>query len=148
MAKFLYKMQNILDIKCKLEDQAKTNFTNAANKLREEQEKLESLKKKKVFYEDKARSLMMERLNVLEIKKTKESMEIMAKAVKEQFIFVKVAEKNLEAARKRLKEVMIERKTHEKLKENAFDEFVKELNAGESKEIDELVSYSYNNGND
>jgi len=42
-----------------------------------------------------------------------------------------------------LQEVVQERKTHEKLREYAFDEYVKELNAAESKEVDELVSYSY-----
>ena len=36
-----------------------------------------------------------------------------------------------------------ERKIHEKLKENSFEEFVREINAAESKEIDELVSYTY-----
>ena len=40
-------------------------------------------------------------------------------------------------------DVMQERKTHEKLKEYAFDDFVKEMNAEESKEIDELVSYNF-----
>ena len=38
---------------------------------------------------------------------------------------------------------MQERKTQEKLKENAFEDFKKELNAAESKEIDELVSYRF-----
>ena len=34
MAKFVYKMQNILEIKYKLEDQAKTNYANARAKLK------------------------------------------------------------------------------------------------------------------
>ena len=38
---------------------------------------------------------------------------------------------------------MKDRKTHEKLRENAFDEFLMELSAEEKKEIDELVSYKY-----
>ncbi|OYO51514.1 flagellar export protein FliJ, partial [Lachnotalea glycerini] len=46
-------------------------------------------------------------------------------------------------ARIKLYEVMNDRKIHEKLKENAFEDFMKELNAQESKEIDELVSYTY-----
>ena len=40
-------------------------------------------------------------------------------------------------------EAMVERKTHEKLKEKAFEEFKQELLHEESKEIDELVSYTY-----
>ena len=37
----------------------------------------------------------------------------------------------------------IERKTHEQLREAAFEEFKKELAKEESKEVDELVSYTY-----
>ena len=49
----------------------------------------------------------------------------------------------LERARGKLNEAVAERKIHEKLKENSFEEFVHEVNAAESKEIDELVSYTY-----
>ena len=38
---------------------------------------------------------------------------------------------------------MVERKTYEKLKEKAFEEFKIEVNAQEKKEIDELVSYKF-----
>jgi flagellar FliJ protein len=47
-------------------------------------------------------------------------------------------------ARQKLNQVMIERKTHEKLKEKAFEEYKKQLDDYEKKEIDELISYSYN----
>ena len=40
---------------------------------------------------------------------------------------------------------MLERKTHEKLKENAKEVFFMELASGERKEVDELVSFKYNN---
>ena len=43
---------------------------------------------------------------------------------------------------------MIERKTHEKLKEKAYNEFLEELSAQEDKEIDELVSYQFTNRED
>lgn len=38
---------------------------------------------------------------------------------------------------------MKERKTYEKLKERAFEEFKLELNAAEQKEVDELVSFRH-----
>ncbi len=41
-----------------------------------------------------------------------------------------------------------ERKFQEKLIENAFEEFLHELNAQEMKEIDEVVSFNYNNRED
>ena len=39
---------------------------------------------------------------------------------------------------------MQERKVQEKLREKAFEEFKHELAEAETKEIDELVSYTYN----
>ena len=39
MAKFIYRMQNILNIKYKLEDQAKNEFMIANRALQEEEEK-------------------------------------------------------------------------------------------------------------
>ena len=38
---------------------------------------------------------------------------------------------------------MQERKAHEKLKENAFEAFMKEEQAAESKEIDQLTTYTH-----
>ena len=72
-----------------------------------------------------------------------EIVELMKERIKTQIVAIHVAEKNVEAARQRLQDVMQERKTHEKLKEYAFDEYVKEMNAEESKAIDELVSYNF-----
>ena len=62
MAKFTYKMQNILDIKYKLETQAKTAFSIAAANLNKEEEKLEALRQRRIGYEIRARELMEDRL--------------------------------------------------------------------------------------
>ena len=45
MAKFVFKMESILSIKYKLEDQAKAEYGLEIAKLHEEEEKLEKLKK-------------------------------------------------------------------------------------------------------
>lgn len=57
---------------------------------------------------------------------------------------VRIAEKNLDKARQKLNDAMQERKTYEKLKENAFEQFKLEINDEEKKEIDQLVSFKYN----
>ena len=49
----------------------------------------------------------------------------------------------LEQKRVKLQIAMQERKTQEKLYENAFEEFMREENARESKEVDELTSYVF-----
>jgi len=61
-------------------------------------------------------------------------------------LVIKQREKEVEVAREHLNEAMKERKTYEKLREKAFDEFKVEENKKEQKEIDELVSYRYGTG--
>ena len=53
-----------------------------------------------------------------------------------------------EEAGEKLDNAMKERKTYEKLKENAFEEFKAEINAEEQKEINELVSFKFRSGSD
>lgn len=144
MAKFKYKLQNILDIKLKMESQAKTSYSTARNKLNEEQAKLENMFAKKKLIEDKYRSEASGILNVLRLRECRNEIDYVKNQIKGQLVEVKVAQKNLELARIRLNEVMKERKTYEKLRENAFEVFLQDLNDQEKKEIDELVSYKYN----
>ncbi len=58
MAKFTYRMQNILDIKVKMENQAKIAYAMANRKLAEEQEKLQEILLRRAGYERRARELM------------------------------------------------------------------------------------------
>lgn len=143
MARFRYRMQSILDIKLKMETQAKQNFANARNALDEEQQKLEALKRRKAEYEDKGRELLAGTLNLKEIAENKQAILRMDEFIFTQKGVVKRAEARLEAAREQLEEVMKERKTHETLKEKAFEAFLMEEKQKESKEIDELTSYLF-----
>lgn len=144
MAKFTYKMQNILDIKYKLETQAKTSFSIAAANLNKEEEKLAKLHFRKQQYESEAKELVADKLDFQAIKVNRAAIENMKGAIRSQTLAVHVAQRNLESARKHLQEVMTERKTHEILKENAFEEFKKEIEKDESKAVDELVSFTHN----
>lgn len=144
MAKFTYRMQNILNVKYKLESQAKTSFSLAAAKLNQEEEKLEGLHQRKRGYEARAKELVEDKLDFQEIKVNRIAIETMKGEIRNQVVAVHVAERNLESARQRLQDVMIERKTHEILREKAFDEFKKELEKEESKAVDELVSFTHN----
>lgn len=143
MAKFVYNMQNILNVKYKLEGQEKIAYANAQAQLRREEEKLRHFKDRRQFYENKMRGKMEEKLDVRALYECNQGIEVMKLAIQEQKKNVEVAQKGVDKAQERLNEAMKERKTYEKLRENAFEEFVKELNAQESKEIDELVSYNY-----
>lgn len=143
MAKFVYKMQNILDLKQKVENQQKIEYGLANTKLREEEEKLRELLVRQAGYESRARELVIGKIDIHEIRTCKQAIEAMKSAVRTQMIQVHVAEKNVELARNRLNQVMMERKTYEKLREKAFEEFKQEIAYEENREIDQLVSYNF-----
>ena len=146
MAKFRYRMQNILNVKEKLETQAKNEFAIAAAKVREEEEKLDALNKRVDDMILRLKELYLENLDIAEIKECEDAVELLKYHFKLQQLNLEAANRELEAARERLTEAMQERKTHEKLKEKQFEQFVKDEASKESKEIDELVSYRFGNG--
>ncbi len=144
MAKFLYRMQNILDIKYKLEEQAKQEYMSVRARLDEEVDKLEKLKQRKVSYMNYYVKLVSDKLEVLEIEECKNAILLMDEYILQQQQIVRRIEQELEFATKKMNTAIQERKTHEKLKENQFEEFLLELNREEMKEIDQLISYQYN----
>ncbi len=143
MAKFYYRMQNILDIKYKLEEQAKQEFAQAQARYQQEQRKLFAIQKRREQYLDEMRRQASDRLNVLELERCNQAIEILDEQIRMQKEQVFRAMAEVDKARERLNDVMQERKTHEKLKEHQFEQFMKDLNAQEMKEIDELVSYQH-----
>ena len=143
MAKFQYKLQSVLDIKQKLESQEKIAFGLASAKLLEEQEILQKLMIQKAGYDKQAKKLLEGTIDLLAVNACRKAVETMKTRIRGQMMNVHKAEKQLELVRHRLNEVMIERKTYEKLRERKFEEFKAELAYEEKKEVDELVSYTY-----
>lgn len=146
MAKFVYRMQNILNMKEKMEDQAKIAYGLANGKLLEEQQRLQEILVRKAGYEKQAKTLVNGTIDIPKIRECKRAVDTMKSMQRTQMMNVHVAQKNVDAARIRLNEIIVERKTHEKLKERAFEEFKQEMQYAENKEIDELVSYTYHGG--
>ncbi len=145
MAKFVYRMQNILELKQKIEEQEKANFGMATARFNEEQQKLRELMIKQAGYERQLKELSIGDIDISKIKTCKNAISSMKVALRDQMIELSTAQKSMEVARKKLNEVMMERKMHEKLREHAFEEFLDEIDYEESKITDELVSYSYFN---
>ena len=143
MAKFVYRMQSILNNKEKMEEQAKVAFGAASAKLRTEEERLKRLYQRKIQYLAEGAALRSSRLDPLKLQENETALHYIAAQITDQKIRVRRAEEALERARQILEEYMIERKTHEQLKEAAFEDFKEELKREESKEVDELVSYVY-----
>ena len=144
MAKFKYRMQNILDIKTKLETQAQNEYGIANRKYLEEQAALQESMIRRVEYEKSLKELVEGMLDIKSINNARNDVNNIKTLVRRQMMEVHKAEIVLEKTRNELNEKMKERKTHEKLKEHALDEFKADLQMAETKEIDELVSYTFN----
>lgn len=71
MARFRYKMQSILDIKEKLETKAKQDFAQANQRLMEEEEKLDALKRRKEAYLEEGIQIRLQVIDVRKIRETK-----------------------------------------------------------------------------
>ncbi len=143
MARFRYKMQNILSIKEKMETQAKQAFGDAKRRLDQEIDALDALLERKKEIERHAVEVLKGDLDMHEIEDSQMARIIIDQKIAEQRLNVSRAETALENARSQLEEAVKERKTHEKLKEKQFDEFIREENRAESKTIDELTTYTY-----
>lgn len=143
MAKFVYRMQNILNLNEKLEEQARMEYATQQLAVNEEEEKEQRLKDRRLAYVDEARDLRKETLNVRDMMENARAISIMGDMIEDQHKVVEKEEEKLEEKRSALEEAMKDRKTQEKLKEKAFDEFKMELAMEESKQIDQLTSYTF-----
>ncbi|MCQ2506741.1 MAG: flagellar export protein FliJ [Lachnospiraceae bacterium] len=143
MAKFVFSLEGILNLKVKQEDNAKTQYGLAQMKLNEEEEKLSALFRRKEDYLEEKRSagngvIVVKKLVLLEnaIKSTEDLIEIQ----KGQVDLALIA---LDKAREELNLAIQERKTYDKLKEKAFEKFLEDVKKEEQLEINELVSFRY-----
>lgn len=143
MKKFRYSMQSLLVIKQKLEDQAKAAYGAAKLRLNEEEERLYALQRQREAYVEEKRQVMANRLDVPKLNRLQLAVESMDDRIIRQKQNIKKAEAALHLAEERLIESMTERKTQERLRENAFEVYRQEMNAEEQKEIDERTSFQF-----
>ncbi len=143
MAKFNYRLQNILNLMENFEEQAKQAFAERRKILSDEEDKLSALNMRAVELEAESARLRNGDLDIRHIMENEYEQKYNKEEIKKQKLKVKVAQKNLENARVRMEDAVKERKIHEKLKENAFEEFMSEEAAAEALEVDQLTSYVY-----
>lgn len=138
MENFKFRLQNVLDIKLKNEDQCKIKYSKAQNEKRVLEEELKTLKSN---YEKYAAEIDVE--DTVERKITSNYL---------TFISTMIDKTNLELNEKKLLEnearldllnKQIERKSLEKLKENKYSSYKKMVAQKEQSINDEFGIYSY-----
>lgn len=143
MARFRYRMQNILELKIKLEEQQKMDLAAARINLNNEEDKLEALYERKEGYEESLRQSFKSKLNLNAIKIRTLAYKGMDELIDLQKIEVKKAEGRVAVEQNKMSEAMKERKIQEKLREKNLIRFLKDVADEEAAMVDELVAYKY-----
>lgn len=143
MARFVYRMQSVLNLKIKTENQSKMEFGAAQMRLNEELDKMENLEKRLEDYILQGKELQKSRLDVNEILFNKNAVENVKSQIEDQKIRIEEAEKIVDKARVKLSKDMQERKMQETLRDRAFQEYLQEEKDAEFKESDQRTSFTY-----
>ena len=106
MAKFLYSMQNVLNIKERLETQAKTEFAEMNNRLSIEQDTMRRLVKRMNMYEQLAKDSATQNVDIVEMRRCNEAIKIIKNQITQQAVRIRIAERNVDNAMKKLTEAV------------------------------------------
>ncbi|WP_461205738.1 flagellar export protein FliJ [Clostridium sp. DL1XJH146] len=141
MKKFEYSLQSVLKYKEDKEDSVKEVFLKLNNKVKEQEEILESLN---IQLEESCVQLHNKtNLTTINLKNCYSYMYTLQDKVDKQEKLVKQYKEKLEEIRKKLIIAQKERKTIEVLKEKEYDSYKKEIEKEEQKLNDELGLYAY-----
>ncbi|RKM62422.1 flagellar export protein FliJ [Butyrivibrio sp. CB08] len=144
MARFVYRMQSVLNIKQQTENQTKMEFAVAQNELNEQLDILDEYVSRKARYLEEAEELRNEdSLKLQDILDNQYATAQMDVMIKQQSMVVKQYEDRVEKIRVKLTKNVQERKMQETLKEKAFEQFIEEQKQEEAKENDQRSSFTY-----
>ena len=144
MARFVYRMQSVLNIKQQTENQTKMEFALAQNELNQQLDILDEYVKRKERYLKEAEVLRNEdSLKLQDILDNQYATAQMDVMIKQQSMVVKQYEERVEKVRVKLTRNVQERKMQESLRERAFAEFLEEQKQEEAKENDQRSSFTY-----
>ena len=143
MARFVFRLQSVLNLKTRLEEQQRNAFAAARRRVDEEEEKLNNLYGRLDYYQEEGRGMLHDSLHVREIIENEHAISTVKDFIEDQKLAVKRAEELLEIERLKLVDAIKERKTYERLREKAYDEYIEEEKHDEAVVNDEHNSYVY-----
>jgi flagellar FliJ protein len=144
MARFVYRMQNVLNIKQKTEGQIKMEFASAQAELNRQLDILDEYVRRKENYLIEAEELRKaESLNLQDILDNQYATAQMDVMIVSQSKVVKKQEDVVEKIRIRLSRAIQERKMQETLRDRAYAEYIEEEKQAEFKEVDQRTSFTY-----
>lgn len=145
MAKFKFRLQGILNMKQKMEDQKRQEYGLAVAEEEREKKKRQELLDKKEEKVVEFRNSIDEIIRSQSHSNYNNYIEFLKEEATRQDKIILEAQKRVEIKRQELVEAMKERKTLEKLSERQYEEFLLEQKLAEQKIVDEIVSYRFDN---
>jgi flagellar FliJ protein len=143
MPKFQFRLQQYLGVKEQIEDQKELEYAKALQKVEEEKAQLEKLNNQREIQLQELRMALTKPILPTEINRYNNIIERLKSQIKMQEKRLEEAKLLAEEKRQELIQAMKERKALETVKENAREEFIKEADIIERKQVDELVSFKY-----
>lgn len=145
MPRFQFRLQQYLGVKQQIENQKELEYAKALRVVEEEKQRLEEFRKRKDETVESLRKSVSTRISPFEIRRYNNNIERLKHQIVAQEERVEAAKRMAEQKRQELVQAMKERKALEKVKETQLEEFLKEADLAERKQIDELISFKYTN---
>ena len=144
MARFVYRMQSVLNIKQQTENQTRMEFGVAQAEYNKQLEILEGYISRRERYLEEAEQLRQESsLKLQDILDNQYAVAQMDAMINQQKTVVDMFESKLEKVRVKLTRNIQERKMQEILRDRAFAEYLEEEKQEEAKENDQRSSFTY-----
>ena len=142
MAKFTFKLQSILNLKEKLEEQKKIELGNATTYLIQQEALLKTLQSSLEDLIDELYGKNGKSVYAKELVKLNVAIKYYEEEIQNQKEVILKAQKMVEQKREALNKALIEKKTFEKLKEFALEKYFLEEQLQANKQLDEIISYN------
>lgn len=140
MAGFNFKLERVLNYKETLENEKKSKFAQAKQKLAKEESLLDDYYKHKNLIV-KEKNSVSNKIKAGELVLYNSYIDTINKRIENQKIIVTRTKGELEKAKDEMINAVKEKKIFQKLKENKYQEYIYQLGKEEEKIIDSLVSY-------
>jgi len=143
VAKFVFRLQDFLRLRERLEEQKKQEYGLAVAKLEREKQLLAALRREKDGNIDSFRNQIQIKIEPQRFRIHNDYIEWLKVRIVEQEKVVVIAQNFVHEKRRELIEAMKNRKVLEKLREKELAVFFREQNLAERRVVDEIVSYRY-----
>ncbi|MCE1246666.1 MAG: flagellar export protein FliJ [Firmicutes bacterium] len=138
MKKFVFRLETVLDMRRKKEEEVQIKLGEVLTILNQEMAKLEALFDKRNFYQSEITNMKPIATKAMDVMMYQDYLDSLENTIKQQKEIIRKVEKIVEEVRMELAEAAKSRKIIEKIKENEYEEYMKEFEASERSILDEF----------